>query len=214
MKTYQHMLRLVPPDAAAAAAAADVPDMAAAAAAGGGDRAAAAAAPRGWVPPGSIKPDTAADVLKIKHVPDLLAQEFKPVLPEGDDWLADVIWDIDDVIMGAAARSAGGAGAAGGPASVSQLMQQQSTAGRDLLQLPPGQQPGLVKTNSDAVQQQQQQQSLLVQQDGLLLNGCSKVLWDLNDPNMMFEAPAAGLFMHAAATVLQAPPKVCVGIAT
>jgi hypothetical protein len=238
LRTNRHMLRLMPPLSAAAAAAGNAGDQAgdqaAAAAAAAGDRAAAAAlAPaRQWGSSNSsglrlcgmqgsvrgfgssssrdqqavLDPEAAAaaEALQIKHVPDLLSQEFRPVLPDGDDWLADIVWDRDE-----AAAAADEATAAA---------EEQGVAGQQLLQ-----QHALEKQVSNVdklIKASQQQQQQLMNNSGQLMrlgpgraaDGVlarrSRVVWDLNDPHMVFEAPATSQYSNASAVVQQAAPKV------
>jgi hypothetical protein len=224
LKTNRHMLRLMPPLSAAAAAAAansgdQAGDQAAAAAAAAGDRAAAAAlAPaRQWGSsssmqgsmrglggssssrdqPAVLDPEAAAaaEALEIKHVPDLLAQEFRPVLPEGDDWLADIVWDRDEAA--AAAEEAAAAAEDQGLLLQSQHLH------------PLEKQVSNLEKLSKAAQQQQQ----LMNNNGqaMQLGRRARVVWDLNDPHMVFEAPQTAQYSNASAVVQQAAPKVCEG---
>jgi hypothetical protein len=238
LKTNRHMLRLMPPLSAAAAAAANTGDQAgdqaAAAAAAAGDRAAAAAlAPaRQWGSSSSsssvmgiggmhgsvqgfagnsssrdqqavVDPEAAAaaEALQIKHVPELLSQEFRPVLPDGDDWLADIVWDRDE----AAAAVDEAAAAADEQGVISQQQQLEKQVSN-------------VDKLSKASQQQQQQQLMNNSGQAMRLGSGRaadgvlgrrvRVVWDLNDPLMVFEAAKSSQYSNASAVVQQAAPKV------
>lgn len=205
-----HMLRLLTPadaSALAATAATDAGDAAALVAAATGDRAAVAALGRAWGGAGAgyrgagrqgeqqqFVDAAAAEQLKLRHIPDLLSKEFRPLLPDDEDWLADIIWDKDEAAEQAAGQQPG-AGKLDMSASKEQQQKQEK------------QQPG-------AVGKSQQQQGQLVSasqsEGGLtgLLTGRVKVLWDLNDPHMVFEAVNTAHFSTASAVVQQAPQKV------
>eukprot|EP00879_Flechtneria_rotunda_P023954 GHRR01025374.1.p1 GENE.GHRR01025374.1~~GHRR01025374.1.p1 ORF type:complete len:409 (+),score=173.80 GHRR01025374.1:1-1227(+) len=195
----------MPPSSATAGSASaqgEVNDAAAlaAAAAAGGDRAATAAvtaAPRSW---GASKTGQlvtgqrslqgggaeANNQLQIKHVADLLSKEYKPILPDDDSWVLDIVWDKEQANNAVAAAALG----TGTTADTRQLQQLQQQGGRD-------------------AQQQLTNGVLLSGAEGGA-NGRVKVLWDLNDPNMVFEAPNTVQFSTASAVVQQAAPKVVI----
>lgn len=202
LKLHRHMLRLMPSIAAAAAAqaaaeAADAAAAAAAAAAAGGDRAAAAALPHLWGgsatgAPAAGASAAAADAeeqLKLRHVGDLLQLDMKPVLPDEDDWLNDIVWDAQE--SAAAAAAAGAANDA--------LRQQQQLA-LSVSSLAAG---------FEGVGLGEQQQALVVrQQGGAGAGGRGGVLWDLNDPYMVFEAHSTQPFANASAMMHPVPAQV------
>jgi hypothetical protein len=233
LKTNRHMLRLMPPLSAAAAATANAGDQAgdqaAAAAAAAGDRAAAAAlAPaRQWGSnaaglggmqgsvrgfgssssrdqPTVLDPEAAAaaEALQIKHVPELLSQEFRPVLPEGDDWMADIVWDREE--SAAAAEEAAAAAEEQG-LTVQQQQLEKQVSNVDKLTKAAQQQQQLMNNNGQALQLAPGGAA------GGWLGRRARVVWDLNDPHMVFEAPQAGQYSNASAVVQQAAPKVCGG---
>jgi hypothetical protein len=227
-----------PLSAAAAAAsntADQAGDQAAAAAAAAGDRAAAAAlAPaRQWgsssssamglggthgsvraLAGGSSSRDqqavldpeaaAAAEALQIKHVPELLSLEFRPVLPDGDDWLADIVWDRDEAAAAAADEAAATAEEQG---VLGQQLQQQQALEKQV-------------SNVDKLSKASQQQQQLMNNSGQVMRLGSgraadgvlgrhvRVVWDLNDPHMVFEAAKSSLYSNASAVVQQAAPKV------
>jgi hypothetical protein len=157
-------------------------DVAAATAAASGDRAAAAALaiPQRW--PGatgaglSSAPQAAAeaeDELALKHVGELLQQELKPVLPDDEEWLNDIVWEPREAAVGAG-------------------QQQQRQLADSLLSLGLGQQQALV----------------VRQQLGMGGGGRVPVLWDLNDPHMVFEAHSTQPFVNASAVMHPAPAQV------
>jgi hypothetical protein len=205
LKLHRHMLRLMPSIAAAAAAqaaaeAADAAAAAAAAAAASGDRAAAAALPHLWggsaaagaPAAGSAASAAAAEAeeqLKLRHVGDLLQLDMKPLLPEEDDWLNDIVWDAQE--SAAAAAAAGAANNA--------LRQQQQLA-RSVSSLAAG---------FEGVGLAEQQQALVVrQQGGAGAGGRGGVLWDLNDPDMGFVAHSTQPFANASAMMHPVPAQV------
>jgi hypothetical protein len=217
LRLHRSQLRLMPSIAAAAATVTaaeqhDATAAAAAAAAASGDRAAAAAAalPRAWgqglraggagggdAGGGGMESSAAAaaaEQLRLRHVGELVSKDLRPVLPDDDGWMNDVVWDAQD-----AQEAAAGA-------------QQQLTQGR----APSG---GAADDDDQAggsqQQGQQQQQALVLRQPsqlGVLSRGGARVpvLWDLNDPHLVFEAPQTQRFIHASAVVQHAPPQVCV----
>lgn len=204
LKLHRHMLRLMPSIAAAAAAqaaaeAADAAAAAAAAAAAGGDRAAAAALPHLWggsaagAPAAGASASAAAadaeEQLKLRHVGDLLQLDMKPVLPDEDDWLNDIVWDAQE--SAAAAAAAGAANNA--------LLQQQQLAGS----------VSSLAAGFEGVGLGEQQQALVVrQQGGAGAGGRGGVLWDLNDPYMVFEAHSTQPFANASAMMHPVPAQV------
>jgi hypothetical protein len=198
LKLHRHMLRLMPSIAAAAAAqaaaeAAGAAAAAAAAAAASGDRAAAAALWGGSAAAAAADAACAAaaeaeDQLKLRHVGDLLQLDMKPVLPEDDDWLNDIVWDAQE----AAAAAAAGAAASG-------ALRQQQLA-RSVSSLASGfEQVGLGE----------QEQALVVRQPGGGgAAGRAAVLWDLNDPYMVFEAHSTQPYANASAMMHPVPAQV------
>lgn len=190
LKLHRHMLRLMPSIAAAAATltaaeAMDAAAAAAAAAAASGDRAAAAALPQrvsgsktaAGLGTGSADVAAAAEQLRLKHVGDLLQRDLKPVLPDDDDWMNDIVWDAQDE----AARAATGISVSSMPAAADRL----------------------------GLSEQQQQAMVVRQQLGVAGAAQCAVLWDLNDPHMVFEAHATQPFVNASAMMHPAPPQVC-----
>jgi hypothetical protein len=113
---------------------------------------------------------------------------MKPVLPEDDDWLNDIVWDAQE----AAAAAAAGAAASG-------ALRQQQLAGSVSLLAPGFEQAGLGE----------QQQALSVRQPGGgSAVGRAAVLWDLNDPYMVFEAHSTQPYANASAMMHPVPAQV------
>lgn len=199
LKLHRHMLRLMPSIAAAAAAqaaaeAAEAAAAAAVAAAASGDRAAAAALPTGWVGSAAAAARAASaaaaeaeEQLKLRHVGELLQLDMKPVLPDDDDWLNDIVWDAQE----AAAAAAAGA-AANGALRHQQLARSVSSLAAGL----------------DGVGLGDQQALVVRQQGGAGAAGRGGVLWDLNDPYMVFEAPSTHEYANARAMMHPVPAQV------
>ena len=200
LKQHRNMLRLMPSIAAAAATlkaaeAVDAAAAAAAAAAATGDRAAAAALPQRWggsksaqgAGMDSAEAAAAAEQLRLRHVGDLLQQDLKPALADDDDWMNDIVWDAQEE----AATRAG-----------QQQRQQQLARTVSALASASGQGP-VPEQQARAMQQQLRGLSAA--------GGRVAVLWDLNDPHMVFEATNTQQYANASAMMHPAPPQVCTG---
>jgi hypothetical protein len=183
LNLHDRQLRLVPPLAAAAAAAADGVDVAAATAAASGDRAAAAAlaVPQRWSKSGAAGAGPSA------------ASQAAAAAAEAEDPLK--LKHVEELLQ----------------QELKPVLPDDSWLD-DIVWEP---QDATAAAGSDGRSYQQQRQladslaSLgLGQQLGMGGGGRVAVLWDLNDPHMVFEAHSTQPFVNASAVMHPAPAQV------